>query len=221
MTSKNQSEWLRARQPEQIEERRQSILQAASALLEEHGLDGTGINAIARQAEISKANIYRYFESREAILLQLLLEEHQLWLKSLQRRLKNLKGSKKEEQIAQAATASLVSRPRYCILLGSLANVLEQNVGPDTVRAFKREMASLSEPALASLQQAHPGLTLEKGHQFLALLAMTASGIWPHCHPADAVQEVLAEKEFMLFRFRFQGSLLIAARGLVREILRD
>ena len=38
------------------------------------GLDGTGLNAIAREAGLSKPNLYVYFESREAILLRLLLK---------------------------------------------------------------------------------------------------------------------------------------------------
>ena len=70
----------RARSPEEKELRRAAILQAAAALVEREGLEKTGLNAIAREAGISKANIYRYFESREAILLHLVLEDCRDWV---------------------------------------------------------------------------------------------------------------------------------------------
>lgn len=218
MTS-NKSKWLRARHPEQIEERRNCILDAASALLVEQGLEGTGINAIARQADISKANIYRYFESREAILLHLLMKEHERWMKALQRRLKKLSGSQDEEQIVKAITASLAKRPTYCLLVGSLANVLEQNVSTETIREFKRELQGLAAPVCLSLQQAHSGLTPDVGQNFLAILSMSAAGIWPHCNPSPAVREVLAEHEFAPFRFTFQSTLLLSGLGLMRQML--
>lgn len=218
--TKNNPSWLRARQPEQIEERRRSILDAASALLDQSGLEGTGINAIARQAELSKANIYRYFESREAILLQLLLEEHKRWLQSLDRKLKKLQGCEDEELIAQALTTTLAKHPRYCQMVGCLANVLEQNVSADTIRTFKRELLALSGSALTALHHAHRAITPEKGQWLLVVLTMQASGIWPHCHPSPQAQSVLAEEEFAPFRLDFRATLLVSARGLLTQLLR-
>ena len=51
------NDWQRARKPEQKEERREAILAAAGRLLDAEGLEGTGLNAIAREAGISKANV--------------------------------------------------------------------------------------------------------------------------------------------------------------------
>lgn len=215
------TDWQRARHPEQIEERRQAILEAASALLGSEGLDGTGINAIAREAGISKANIYRYFESREAILLQLLLDEHQRWLDSLQGRLEDLAGSQDVAALSGAIADTLTARPLFCHLVGSLATVLEQNVGPDTVRTFKREILAAAGPTIEALHRAHEGLIPEKGRQFLVLLSMTASGIWPHCHPAPAVEEVLAEEEFAHFRFDFRDTVAFEAASILANLLRS
>jgi TetR/AcrR family transcriptional regulator len=218
MTKKNPS-WLRARQPEQIEERRHSILAAASTLLDQSGLEGTGINAIARQAGLSKANLYRYFESREAILLQLLLDEHERWLKTLGRKLKKLDGCQNGDLIAEALTSALGKHPRYCQMVGSLANVLEQNVSADTIRAFKRELVASANSTVAALHQAHQELTPEKAQWLLVVVSMQASGIWPHCHPSPEAQKVLAEEEFTHFRLDFHHTLLASAKGLISQLL--
>ena len=59
--------WERARQPEQKAVRRKAILDAARSLFTDSGYDEISLNGIARSAGINKANVYRYFSSREEI----------------------------------------------------------------------------------------------------------------------------------------------------------
>src|SRR5260370_14672915 len=65
----------RARKPEEKEMRRQAILKAARKLLGEVGTSEPSLSELARRSGVSKANVYRYFESREDVLLQLWIEE--------------------------------------------------------------------------------------------------------------------------------------------------
>jgi len=48
------------------------ILEAAEILFSEKGFEGASISTIAKQAEVSKANIYHHFESKEALYMQVL-----------------------------------------------------------------------------------------------------------------------------------------------------
>jgi len=70
------NDFQRARQPEQREERRAHLLTTARAMLE-GGVDlrALTLNALAREAGMAKSNVYRYFETREALLLELLWAE--------------------------------------------------------------------------------------------------------------------------------------------------
>ena len=75
-----ESPYLRARTPVQKEERRRHLLDTAkSLLLEIPDVHDLGINELARQAQMTKSNVYRYFESSEAVLLDVLVEEYMLW----------------------------------------------------------------------------------------------------------------------------------------------
>ena len=65
----------RARKPEEREIRREAILTAAAELFDAEGPQGAGLNAIAARAGFTKSNVYRYFESREEVLLSLFLAE--------------------------------------------------------------------------------------------------------------------------------------------------
>ena len=48
------------------------ILEAAEKIFSEKGFEGASISAIAKIAEVSKANIYHHFESKEALYIQVL-----------------------------------------------------------------------------------------------------------------------------------------------------
>lgn len=54
------------------------IQQAAVRLLQREGFAGWGINAVAREADVDKVLIYRYFESLEGLLLEI-IKETRFW----------------------------------------------------------------------------------------------------------------------------------------------
>ena len=73
----------RARSEEQREIRRQAILDAAAAMLDVMPVSEVSLNELSRRAGLAKSNVLRYFESREAILLELLDRATKLWLSEL------------------------------------------------------------------------------------------------------------------------------------------
>ena len=213
--------WKRARKPEQKAERIDAILEAAGVLLEEYGLECTGLNAIARQAGLSKPNLYVYFESREAILLQLLLKESTTWAKSFKRRLDQIERTGDVDAVANAFADSLVRRRRFCTLSAALASVFEHNVGSETVARFKREFLSIVQPCVAALSEALPDLGEAESSRSLAMLVMSATGMWAHCHPSPSVEAVLKQPEFQHIKFDFKATVFqLAASFLAGQLAR-
>src|SRR6204780_4220354 len=74
----------RARNSEQSEARRQAILGAAAPIAAakraEMPVAQVTLNELSRRAGLAKSNVLRYFESREAVLLELLDSAWQDWL---------------------------------------------------------------------------------------------------------------------------------------------
>ena len=212
------SDWERARKPEQIEERRDAILSAARHLLEQGGVDAAGLSAIAREAGLSKANLYRYFESREAILLAILIEEMQDWTEALGRSLSKLPGSGDVTAVAQEVADSLQGRDRLCKLLASLASVLEQNLSVETIASWKRELRELYVGLIPPLCHALPQFSKAQANEFWVMHALFQMGLWPHTQPSPDVEEVLGREEFadmrMDFSERIRWHSLILLRGL-------
>ena len=54
--------------------RKELILKAAKNVFFEHGFDGTSMDLIAREVELSKGTLYLYFKSKDSLYLSLLVE---------------------------------------------------------------------------------------------------------------------------------------------------
>ena len=73
----------RARSKEQREVRRRAILDTAAAMLAEMPAAQLTLNELSRRVGLAKSNVLRYFESREAVLLELLDALSREWLDQL------------------------------------------------------------------------------------------------------------------------------------------
>ena len=211
--------WERARQPEQVEHRKGAIITAAAKLFASLGCEKTSLSAIARASGVSKAAIYRYFESREEIFLRLLLEDQTDWVQAVEAALAPLADSGDVDAVSDALAETIIARPRLAALMARTGSVLEHNVSADAVRAFKRELLPLSLRALNALHAALPALNMQDTQRFIMHFIMYANGLQPQADPPAAVTEVLAEPEFEPFRIDYASSLRDHARLLLRGLL--
>jgi AcrR family transcriptional regulator len=182
----------RARSEEQREVRRRAILDAAAAMLAEMPVAQVTLNELSRRVGLAKSNVLRYFESREAVLLELLDSAWQEWLTQLAQVLDAAVDAgaplaKREDQVAAALAASLAERPVLCDLLSAQAAVLERNVSPRVAAQYKR--ASLAN--VAALGGLLLGYVAELGEhdagRLAAATAMVAGALWPHAQPSAAM----------------------------------
>src|ERR1700736_322814 len=100
----------RARRPEQREARRQAILDVAEAMLAQEPTAEISLREISRRVGLATSNVLRYFESREAIFLELLARESTSWLDALEEKLDELapdSGVTACERVARVWAATL------------------------------------------------------------------------------------------------------------------
>ncbi|WP_305787886.1 TetR/AcrR family transcriptional regulator [Symbioplanes lichenis] len=133
----------RARTEEQREVRRRAILDVASAMLDEMPVAAVTLNELSRRVGLAKPNVLRYFESREAVLLELL--DHFLgeWLAELGDALvsgvdADLPMAGRAAAVADILGRSLAGRTTMCDLFGAQGSVLEHNVSVEVVARYKR-----------------------------------------------------------------------------------
>lgn len=211
----------RARRPEEVAQRREEIVLAASALLDRQPLESISLNAIARDAGIAKSAVYRYFESREAIFLKILETDWRHWLDALDERLVPLRDSNDAAAVASALTVTTVEHPRMCWLVSALASVLEHNLSEDVILAFKQESLQLGLRLVSSLQGALPAIDAAQLVQFLHPAFALIAGLWPLSHPSASVRKIMARPEFAPFQpnfeEQFQRTLCMTLQGLMQQ----
>ncbi|MBU8860312.1 MULTISPECIES: TetR/AcrR family transcriptional regulator [unclassified Micromonospora] len=133
----------RARTEEQREIRRRAILDVASAMLDEMPVAAVTLNELSRRVGLAKPNVLRYFESREAVLLELLDRYLREWLTELADELAGgvdaaLPMAERATAVAGIVSRSLARRSVMCDLFGAQGSVLEHNVSVEVVARYKR-----------------------------------------------------------------------------------
>lgn len=207
----------RARKPEEISQRRETLLAAATTLFDEGGPTGAGLNAIAARAGFTKSNVYRYFESREEVLLTLLLQEQEAFVTDLVARLGGLPPGF-VGAAAAAISAEFLGHQRYCQLISILSSVLEQNVSDDSIATYKRALYAQVEPVAPALMRALPNLSRADAQWLFQVIATLIIGMWPAAYPSAATQRVLDRDEFRSLRPVPERDLPRAILALLRGI---
>ncbi len=182
----------RARSAEQREARRQTILDTAAAMLDEMPVSEVSLNELSRRVGLAKSNVLRYFESREAILLELLDQAGKHWLAELDEQLSagiDPDGDARDrgDQFAAIMAGSLASRRVLCDLLSAQASVLEHNVSAEIAARYKR--ASLGNiAALAALVRRHlPELGEDGSFRVIGMASVLASALWSATRPSASM----------------------------------
>ena len=112
-------------------------------MLDEMPVSEVSLNELSRRVGLAKSNVLRYFESREAVLLELLARAFRQWVDEVTGELSaeidpKHSANERGQALAAVLARSLVRQPVLCDLISSQPGVLEQNVSVDVVVRIKR-----------------------------------------------------------------------------------
>lgn len=175
-------------------QRRDTILAAALALLQRHRYEDLTIAAVARESGIAKGTVYLYYDTKEALFLALLAREFASLFEALQNYLQSAwpraTAAQAEAALIDWLLAALHDRKRFLRLLAMTQNVLEQNIDVATALSFKRELMQHAQVCAGQLES---GLGLAPGAGLRLLLWLQALSIGLHhvCEPAPVARQAL------------------------------
>ncbi|CAL9343031.1 TetR family transcriptional regulator [Streptomyces sp. enrichment culture] len=188
----------RARSEEQRAIRRRAILDTAAAMLDEMPVAEVSLNELSRRVGLAKSNVLRYFESREAVLLELLDDFLGGWLEVLADELaegvdEEAAPEVRARQLAEVISRSLADRTVLCDLFGAQGAVLERNVSVEVVKRHKR--ASLAKLAtMSGLVRRHVPETGDDARLFCLMALATAGALGTYVPPPPGVLAAYAEE---------------------------
>ncbi len=204
--------------------RRQVILKTAAEMLTEMRVAQVSLNELSRRVGLAKSNVLRYFESREAVLLELLNSAFKEWLTQLDQDLAvvdpTAPPAERGDQLAAALALSLASRPVLCDLISAQASVLEHNLSPKVAAEYKRA-AIANAVSLTGLVVEHLGeLGDHDAVRFAAALVMVTGAVWTHAHPSAAMLAAYeADPDLASMRLDFTDTLRQVLEVLIAGLL--
>jgi AcrR family transcriptional regulator len=215
----------RAHSEEQRAVRREAILQTAAAMLTEMRVAQISLNELSRRVGLAKSNVLRYFESREAVLLELLDAASREWLAHLGAVLTTavragVPVAHRGDELAAALAASLMDRPVLCDLIASQAAVLEHNVSARVAATHKRA-AIENVGTLATLALDHVAeLGEHDAGRFAAAATMVTGAVWTYAQPAPGMLAAYeADPSLSVMRLDFTTTLREVLEVLISGLL--
>lgn len=206
MTAGGAKGFQRARTPEQQAERRRVILDAARTMLAEQAPEDVSLRDLSARVGLAKSNVVRYFPTREAVFLEVLVEDWAAWLDDVAATLgepstagpvEGAPSAAAAREVAAVLATTLAAHPRFGALLAATPGVLERNIPVETARVFKR--AALDRVRrLAGLVAGRAGLDDAGAFRFAGTVWALTAGAWPMAHPSSAVAQALEDPELGL-----------------------
>ena len=214
----------RARSEEQREIRRRAILDAAAAMLDEMPVAKVSLNELSRRVGLAKSNVLRYFESREAVLLELLDDFLGNWLAALADELAagveaHAAPEVRAGQLAEILSRSLAERVVLCDLFGAQGGVLERNVSVEVVKRHKRStLARLA--AMADLVRRHLPELGDGAQLFCLMLLVSAGALSSYVPPPPSVLAAYADEPVLgVFHLELRDALRVAFTSALLGVL--
>ncbi|QYN32872.1 TetR/AcrR family transcriptional regulator [Pseudonocardia sp. DSM 110487] len=214
----------RARSEEQREIRRRTILDTAAAMLDEMPVADVTLNELSRRVGLAKSNVLRYFESREAVLFELLERALARWLAEVSDELAagvepRLSARERGDQVAAVLSASLARQTVLCDLINAQTGVLEHNVSVEAVVRHKRS-AVAAIATMSDLIRRHVP-ELGDGARTVSLMTLILAGaLSTYCEPsAGALAAYEVDPTLVELRLDLRATLESAVATLIAGTL--
>ena len=177
MDTDKQVDWVRARSDEQIEQRINEIVDATARLFEENRFEDITFAMIAKEANFTRSNLYRYFQTKEDIFLELLKHDIEIWQKDLFERLTDRNPSLHE--VAEISVELNLKHGRMVRLFTILFTLLEPNASLEALISFKQKLHEEVGLAAQFLNTKLPFQSIEAAADFLTTQSYLAMGAYP------------------------------------------
>lgn len=181
----------RARTEDQIEERKQRLLAEAERLYEAGGLSTVTFTNISKGTTITRQAIYKYYQTREELLLDLLQHYYQKFTARLERILAE-QAALDKAAFARALTEALLGHPMFLRLFAILYSSLEENVSLEHLIAFKRTVFASFELFYQGLESMDPTISKAEKDLFVYQLLSFISSLYPVTHPTEKQRQAMA-----------------------------
>ena len=215
-----EASWERARTDEQKEHRIAEIISATERLYKNYSYEDITFVSIAKEANFTRSNLYKYFGSKEEIFLEFLKHDLIKWRKDLVKSF-NKKKKYSVKEFSELWVKILLKHKRLLELLSIMFIHLEKNVSVEAFTDFKFSTKAEMEAAAELLCTLFPKLTPEKAARFIYLQGGAAVGIYQMTDYSDFQLEALKHPELCHLKADFKPLFLESVEFTMKGLLQS
>jgi AcrR family transcriptional regulator len=205
---------LRARSADDKELRRASIVAGARALLATADWSELRIADVARRAGVAKPSVFRYFSTKEELVLAVYLEELGAVFAELAR--VPPRPATDARAAARLLVTALLAHPLFVRLSGVVHAALARRISVESARRFKLALLEELRGAAAFLEALRPRLTPGSGLRLLLRFHAAMIGLSQLADPPPSVTAALAGGGLDAFCIDFAHELEEVFVGLLK-----
>jgi AcrR family transcriptional regulator len=204
--------WQRARSDDQIEQRIDTIIEAAATLYSQYRFDEITFAMIGKQAKFTRSNLYRYFKTKEEVFLQLLMHDIVIWRQQIQAEFGEAEQS--IDDFPQRWVDLQLQHGRMLRLFSIVYTVIEHNVSDQALLAFKAEL--FKELTVVTRLFAELGFFASQmdASNFVVTHMSLVSGMYPMLEMPERQKMIMLEIGVLQANEQYRMTLETATRGL-------
>ncbi len=210
-------DWVRARSDEQIEQRISEIVDATARLYEAHRFEDITFAMIAKEADFTRSNLYRYFQTKEDIFLELMKHDITAWREDFLENFAAVNPSFPE--VPDFSVESILKHKRMVKLFTILFTLLEPNSSLEALTAFKKKITDEIGMVAQVLSTALPFRSVEAAAEFLSTLSFLVIGSYPMMDLTQKQKEAMATIGMDTNPEFYRGRLVQATELLLRGFI--
>ena len=211
----NQADWVRARSDEQIAQRIKEIVDATARLYEGNRFEDITFSMIAKEANFTRSNLYRYFQAKEDIFLELLKHDIETWRINFVDTFPD--GNPSLREVAEISVELIVKHGRMVRLYTILFTLLEPNASLAALTSFKKKITEEIGMVAQFLSTKLPFPSVEAAADFLSAQSYLAIGAFPMMNltqkQMEAMQAIGEETDPQHYRWRLVHAIELLLKG--------
>jgi AcrR family transcriptional regulator len=212
-------DWQRATNDKQKESRKNEIYNATLTLYKKHGYENVSFNAIAKEANFTKSNMYRYFESKEDIFLNIFGDLFKIWQMHYVTELKKLNDNVSFVEFAQTWVNSFLKFPDFLDLTPLLFLTLEKNSSYNQLLKFKAMSRDLLIQISIEIGRIYPSLDQYRAFQLLNSSFATTSSFWASNFQNEFIKKIYEQDDFKFMKPNFKEELTASIEIFLKGLL--
>lgn len=211
-------EWERARTEEQKDVRIEEIVSATERLYQKYSYDEITFVLIAEEADFTRSNLYKYFNSKEEIFLEFLKTDVQKISRELVRQYPdNRKYTVQEFTSIWVNTIS--KNKRFIELHGILFPFLETHSSIEKITDFKLQIKNELVTLTRLLCRIFPSMTDENAVRFLHLQFASAIGLYQMTNLSEVQKKVLERPDLKEMKVEFDECYMESVNYMLKGLL--